>query len=157
MFTTPAESAFFFADIDKNKKVLEYGSGQSTIEISEKCKEIISIEHQEEWYNKILSKKPSNCEIVLRKPSLLYTEGGHDGTYDEFKNYIEYPLSRAPYDIILIDGRARIGCASICKLLGHKDTIVFIHDFERPEYQGALNFLKLITAVETMSKFKIIY
>jgi hypothetical protein len=157
MFTTPAESAFFFADIDKNKKVLEYGSGQSTIEISEKCKEIISIEHQEKWYNKIVSKKPSNCEIILKKPSLPYTEGGHDGTYDEFKNYIEYPLSRAPYDIILIDGRARVGCASICKLLGNKETIVFIHDFERLEYQESLNFLELIAVVETMAKFKIIY
>jgi hypothetical protein len=156
MFTTSAESAFFFADIDKNKKVLEYGSGQSTIEISEKCKEIISIEHQEEWYNKNISKKPSNCEIILRKPSLPYIEGFHDGTYDEFKDYIEVSLSRAPYDIILIDGRARVGCASICKLLGNKQTIVFIHDFERPEYQEALKFLELIGIVEKMAKFKII-
>ena len=67
MFTTPAESAFLFAEIDKNKKVLEYGSGQSTIEIAERCNEIISIEHQEEWYTKNLLVKPSNCEILLRK------------------------------------------------------------------------------------------
>ena len=66
MFTTSAESAGFFADIDKNKKVLEYGSGQSTIEISEKCKEIISIEHQEEWYNKIISKKLEDLSKQLK-------------------------------------------------------------------------------------------
>jgi len=155
MFTTQAESAFFFAEIDKNKKVLEYGSGQSTIEIAERCKEIVSIEHQEEWYNKNILTKPSNCEILLRKPTLPYSEGGHCGTYDEFKDYIEAPLSKIPYDVIFIDGRARVPCASICNKLGHKDTVVFVHDFERPEYQEVLKYLELISVVEKMAKFKI--
>ena len=155
MFTTPAESAFFFAEIDKNKKVLEYGSGQSTIEIAERCNKIISIEHQEEWYNKNAPSKPSNCEILLRKPTLPYSEGGHCGTYDEFKDYIEAPLSKAPFDVIFIDGRARVACSSICGKLGHKDTVVFVHDFERPEYQGVLQYLELITVVEKMAKFKL--
>ena len=155
MFTTPAESAFLFAEIDKNKKVLEYGSGQSTIEIAERCNEIISIEHQEEWYTKNLLVKPSNCEILLRKPTLPYSEGEHCGTYDEFKDYIEAPLYKTPYDVIFIDGRARVACASICNKLGHKDTIVFVHDFERPEYQEVLKYLQLITVVEKMAKLKI--
>jgi len=155
MFTTPAESAFLFAEIDKNKKVLEYGSGQSTIEIAERCDFITSIEHQEEWYDKNVLVKPSNCEILLRKPTLHYSEGGHCGTYDEFKDYIEAPLYKTPYDVIFIDGRARVACASICNKLGHKDTIVFVHDFERPEYQEVLKYLELITVVEKMAKLKI--
>ena len=140
MFTTTEESAFFFAEIDQNKKVLEYGSGQSTIEISGKCRSVVSVEHQEDWYNKTLRIIPSNCELMLKKPTL---------------HYVEAPLSKGPFDIILIDGRARVACASICKSLGHKDTIVFIHDFERPEYQEALTHLEQVAIAGRMAKFKI--
>ena len=38
-------------------------------------------------------------------------------------------LKKYSNDIILIDGRARVACASKCHLLGHKDTLVFFHDF----------------------------
>lgn len=155
MFVTKNEEEFFLTCINNTHKVLEYGSGQSTIEIAEKCNEIVSIEHQEEWYNKNAPSKPSNCEILLRKPTLHYVEGGHCGTYDEFKDYIEAPLAKAPFDVIFIDGRARVACASICGKLGHKDTIVFIHDFHRPEYQEALQYLELISVVGTMAKFKL--
>jgi len=133
MFTTTNESVFFLAEIDKTKKVLEYGSGQSTFEIADKCLNIISIEHQEDWYK----------------------EGGHCGTYEEFKSYIEAPLDKGPFDVILIDGRARVSCASVVKLMSHDNTIIFIHDFNRPEYQDALNFLELVEQVGTMAKFKL--
>jgi hypothetical protein len=155
MFTTTEESAFFFAEIDQNKKVLEYGSGQSTIEISGKCRSVVSVEHQEYWHNKTLQIIPSNCELMLKKPTLHYVEGGHCGTYEEFEDYVEAPLPKGPFDIILIDGRARVACASICKRLGHKDTIVFMHDFERPEYQEALTYLEQVAIVGRMAKFKI--
>ena len=59
------------------------------------------------------------------------------------------------FDIILIDGRARVSCSSICNKLSHDNTIIFIHDFDRPEYQEALNYLELIIQVGTMAKFKI--
>ena len=72
-----------------------------------------------------------------------------------FKDYIESPIEYGPFDIILIDGRARVSCSSICKLLSHENTIIFIHDFHRPEYQEALKYLELIDSVKTMSKFKL--
>jgi predicted O-methyltransferase YrrM len=155
MFTTTNESVFFLAEIDKTKKVLEYGSGQSTFEIADKCLNIISIEHQEDWYNKLQDGLLSNCEIILKKPDLPYVEGGHCGTYEEFKSYIEAPLDKGPFDVILIDGRARVSCASVVKLMSHDNTIIFIHDFNRPEYQDALNFLELVEQVGTMAKFKL--
>jgi hypothetical protein len=153
MFTTNEEENFFMSHIDESKKVLEYGSGMSTIQISRKCKSIVSVEHQENWYNKIKIELPNNAEILFRKPNLPY-EGPHCGTYEEFKDYVEAPLQQAPFDIILIDGRARVSCASIVKELSHPDTIIFIHDFERQEYQEVLNFLTLTNRVGNMAKFK---
>ena len=154
MFTTNEEENFFMSHIDETKKVLEYGSGASTIQISKKCKSIVSVEHQEGWYNKLKLELPSNAEILFRAPSLPYTEGRHCGTYEEFKDCIEAPLQQAPFDVILIDGRARVSCASICKQLSHENTVIFIHDFERQEYQEALNYLTLVERVGNMAKFK---
>lgn len=155
MFTNPNESQFLLSSINNNTKVLEYGSGESTLEISNICKEIISIEHDKNWYNKNIDKLPNNCKLFLIEPNLPYTEGFHCGTYEEFKDYIEYPKRFSPFDVIFIDGRARVGCSSICRLLGDENTIVFIHDFNREEYQESLNYLELIDMVGTMAKFKI--
>ena len=155
MFTQKNEEDFFMSHINENSLILEYGSGISTNEIAKKCKSILSIEHQEEWYNKLKPQLLDNCEIILKTPDLPYVEGGHCGTYDEFKSYIEAPLGKGPFDIILIDGRARVSCASITKSLSHDNTIIFIHDYDRPEYQEALNYLELIDQVGTMAKFKI--
>lgn len=155
MFTEKNEEEFFFNEINENSKVLEYGSGVSTTEIANKCKTILSIEHQENWYDKMKNEIPNNCELIFKNPDLPYTEGGHCGTYEEFKSYIEVPINYGPFDIILIDGRARVSCASICHKMSHENTIVFIHDYHREEYQEALNYLELINQVGTMAKFKV--
>ena len=39
--------------------------------------------------------------------------------------------------------------------MAHDNTIIFIHDFHREEYQEALNYLELIGQVGTMAKFKL--
>lgn len=155
MFTLKKEEEFFLNNINKNSKVLEYGSGISTIEIAKKCGSILSMEHQEVWYDKNKSLLPNNSQIVLKKPDLPYIEGNHCGTYEEFKSYIEYPIDKGPFDIILIDGRARVSCASICHKMAHNDTIIFVHDFHREEYKKILEYLHLIEQVETMAKFKL--
>lgn len=155
MFTEKNEEEFFFNEINENSKVLEYGSGVSTTEIANKCKTILSIEHQENWYDKMKNEIPNNCELIFKNPDLPYTEGGDCGTYEEFKTYIEAPINNGPFDVILIDGRARVSCASICYKMSHENTIVFIHDYHREEYQEALNYLELINQVGTMAKFKV--
>jgi predicted O-methyltransferase YrrM len=157
MFATKSEELFFFSHIDKTKNVLEYGCGYSTIEIANNCKKLVSVEHQENWYNDISNKIPNNCTLLYSPSDLEYTEGGDDGTYEEFYTYVNSPVNHGPFDIILIDGRARVSCSSICNILGNENTIVFIHDFFRPEYKKALEFLELLDSVETMSKFKIKY
>jgi len=155
MFTQKNEEDFFMNHINKDSIILEYGSGISTNEIAKLCKNITSIEHQENWYHKLKDQLLPNCELILKTPDLPYIEGGHCGTYEEFKSYVEAPLDKGPFDIILIDGRARVSCASIAKSISHDNTIIFIHDYDRPEYQEAQNYLDLVEQVGTMAKFKI--
>lgn len=153
MFTSAAEEKFFLSHIKKTDKVLEYGSGVSTLQIAFFCKKIISIEHNKEWYDKLANRIPDNCTLFLRRPNLPYIEGNEDGNYEEFKDYINAPINYGPFDIILIDGRARNECAKICHLIANKETFIFIHDFNRPEYQKVHDFLIQIDSCETMAKF----
>ena len=154
MFTSTAEQNFLLSHISKNKNVLEYGSGESTIELANICKNIVSVEHQKSWYDQLTPQLPSNCTIILKEPNGYDPETGHDGTYEQFYEYVRCPLSYGNFDIILIDGRARMACASICNMMGHKDTLIFIHDFHRAEYQECLEFFDLIEVVDGMAKFK---
>jgi hypothetical protein len=156
MFTTVSEQSFLFYHLKPFHKVLEYGCGKSTVEIAEKCNHIVSIEHQLHWYNIINKNKPNNCDLILAPPDLLYKEGISCGTYEEFKTYIEAPLSYAPFDIIFIDGRARVGCASICHKLAHFNSIIFIHDYTRSEYNDIKNYLKLIDSCEQMARYALL-
>src|ERR1022692_1369041 len=101
MFTQKLESDFFLKHITKISRVLEYGSGESTLEIANLCGFILSIDHQPIWYNKVVTSIPNNATVLLKEPNLPYVEGTTNcGTYDEFKDYIESPNKYEKFDII---------------------------------------------------------
>jgi len=159
------EQEFFLSHLTKDMRVLEYGSGASTLAIAPLVKEVISIEHNTDWYNDTKSKMPGNVKLFMvpcnKEPDPSYD----DGTLDDFKDYVVHPTSFAaeqPFDVIFIDGRARVACAEVCKFLGHRNTLVFIHDFNhpeekwrRPEYYAVEKYLERMDGVFTMWKFKI--
>lgn len=192
MVNNQEEEDFFLSHLTKDMRVLEYGSGASTLAIAPLVKELMSIEHNEDWYRNISAQAPANVKLYFMKPDSEPKPEYDDGTYSDFESYIELPLILSKvragiikanregnqsaiklltshishlthgFDVILIDGRARVGCASVCHLLGHKDTLVFIHDFNhpvekwrRPEYYEAEKYLERIDGVFTMWKFKI--
>lgn len=159
------EQNFFLSHLTKDMRVLEYGSGASTFAIAPLVKEVVSIEHNQKWYDEVKDTMPDNVKLYLvpanKEPAASYD----DGTLDDFKDYVIYPTPFAaehPFDVVFIDGRARVACAQVCKFLGHHNTLVFIHDFNhpaekwrRPEYYEAEKYLERIDGVFTMWKFKI--
>lgn len=167
MVNNVQEQAFFLKHLKPDMNVLEYGSGLSTLAIGALVNKLVSVENNEEWFNKVHPTVKHNTTLLFapanREPSPAYD----DGTYEDFKSYVEAPLLYLdkvpkPFDVIFIDGRARVACASVCAQLGHKDTLVFIHDFNhpeekwrRPEYFEAEKYLERIEGVFTMWKFKI--
>lgn len=49
--------------------------------------------------------------------------------------YLEYPMSRGPFDFILVDGRMRMDCLNVClDLLSHSGVAV-LHDANRGAYR----------------------
>lgn len=156
MFTNKLEEKFFLSHLMPNHHLLEYGSGESTIQISNIVNSMVSIEHQKIWYNNIKSQiTNNNCKIILKEPDLSYTEGKECGSYDQFFSYINEAQNYGPYDIILIDGRARVSCAKLCPKISHTETLIFVHDWDRQEYQEISQYLNFIEAQDTMAKFRI--
>lgn len=162
-----AEADFLMNQLEPHHRVLEWGSGGSTAEIAVKVKSLLSIEHNLHWFEKSKNTLPDNVQYVL-KPAQQEPEGGDDGTYEQFRSYIDRAKEDAqqngPFDVIFIDGRARVACASICAQIGHKNTMVFIHDYDhpvkddpgyRPEYLKAEDYLNRIDGEYTMWKFAI--
>ena len=137
----------------------EFGSGMSTLYFSIKVKTIISIEHDKNWYNKIKDKliqnQIDNCEYYLKEPENIDTPNSkpiktkHISSlrkYEKyhFRDYIE-SIKRYPdqyFDLIFIDGRARIGCIlhSIKKI--KVGGYLLLDNSDEKRYKSAKNILK---------------
>jgi len=86
--------------IHKDMSVFEYGCGGSTLWWASRVKQIVSVEHDKDWYQRILPTVPNN--VVLEHVELKY-----GGEYS--KKILSYKSS---FDIVVIDGRDRVNCAT---------------------------------------------
>ena len=160
MWMTEKEESFLRENLKSKQKILEWGCGTSTIEFAKTVKEVHSIEHNEDWYDNINSKiSNTNVNLYLCEPDNEYVEGGHCGTLQQFETYIKKPLELGKFDLIFIDGRARIECAKICKDISHKDTLIFIHDYrgryDVENYKEIENYLNFISEINNLAFFSI--
>lgn len=159
------ETDYFLSFLKPEMRVLEFGSGSSTLEIAKRVKEVVSIEHNKVWYEKIKELIPENVELLYvpqnHEPSKEYD----DGTYEDFKDYVQRPLkyNYEKFDLIFIDGRARVCCARYSAMSYlNENGIIIIHDYNHPdpkwkrfEYDAVLEFLEPIGQVFTMGAFKV--
>jgi len=136
------EAAYFFSKLNKDQIVLEWGSGDSTVQIGKRVKRLYSIEHDIKWCNIVKARKGSNVNLYLIKVDKY--DRIADGDV-EFKEYARFPLKiKEKFDIILIDGRARYECSKIAYQISDEDTMVFIHDFTIPPMKGRENYIKIL-------------
>lgn len=109
-----------------NKCVFEWGTGNSTLYWSKRVKEIVSVEDDEEWFDKVSKEiDRRNTEIYLIK------EMG------EYVNYIA--KSNKKFDIIVIDAKFRDQCAKIApRFLSPGGMIVFDNSDRYPNLLRAM-------------------
>lgn len=77
--------------------ILEYGSGNSTKFWAERCKQLVSVEDNQDWYNLVKQNLPDNVKYIFANNKQEYVNSAYD-VYPE-------------YDIIIIDGEYRNECA----------------------------------------------
>ena len=122
-------------------KVMEFGCGASTVWFSTNydC-ELISIEHDTNWFNKInnLVGENKNTNLILKPSNVIGNSDLLQHSYasecDRFDD--EY------FDVILIDGRSRVDCFKHCERTLKKGGIMILDNSEREEYSYILQTYK---------------
>lgn len=113
-----------------NKKVLEYGSGYSTLWWANKCQELVSIEANEQWYLQILSKLQH--DIINPKGLVDYHfRPVNEGDQSKIDLYTAIPTDFLP-DIVVVDGILRYEC--MLKALTLPRPLTLIVDNWRQDY-----------------------
>jgi 2-polyprenyl-3-methyl-5-hydroxy-6-metoxy-1,4-benzoquinol methylase len=177
------EENFFLSHLTKDMVVLEFGCGESTLTILPLVKELHSVEHNSKWAEEVagrLDKQTAshysinpmvNHGIVYqfqnmcihnippnKEPSADYD----DGTYEDFKDYVNVldRFKKELFDIIFIDGRARVACAAACVDYLKPGGLIFIHDYFHPtekyrrrEYECVEEFLEKTGQVFAIARF----
>ena len=105
------------------KSVLEFGSGSSTIWFLKNNIELVSIEHDIEWFEAVkqeIDKNNFNCEYHLI-----------DRPYHKvFLNFI----NNKKFDLVLVDGRDRVECVKSSFELVKDGKFLMLDNDERIEY-----------------------
>lgn len=119
---------FLDARINNSMKVFEYGLGNSTFWFSKRVKEVISVDHDEAWYNFVKKK------LVSDNVKLLYSDIELD--------YINKSSAFGQkFHIIIIDGRKRVESCMVGINNLTPDGVVIFDDSQREEYYPALKHM----------------
>jgi len=109
--------------------VFEFGSGSSTYFYAKNAGIVVSVEHDKEWYDKIISTKPENAEMIYCE---LVTNG----------EYCRMPVKlEETFDVIIVDGRDRVNCCKQAVNALSESGVIVLDDSERERYNEGINFL----------------
>lgn len=162
------EEDLLFKNIHNDMYACEWGSGQSTLAIAKRVRELVSIEHDPVYYkqtNDLLNfNNISNVNLIYMPPSSL-PPGELDGDYLDFARYIYagYKSSKSEkFDVVYIDGRARVACAAMATYMLKDGGCIFMHDYKHPkeqyrrrEYEVVESFLTHVDQAFAMGKFTV--
>ncbi len=120
---------FIKTRLNKELSIFEYGSGNSTLFYAKRVKRVVSVEHDEAWFKKIVEEKASNAEMIF-----THLEKG--GEYCQ-----KAKLLGEKFEVIIVDGRDRVNCCKHSIDALTPNGVLVLDDLEREMYQEARTFL----------------
>jgi precorrin-6B methylase 2 len=136
--------------LDQTMTVFEYSTGASTLFFAKRVKRVISVEHNIQWYNRVSDQINEcgycNCYVILSEPLQMhegddcieYLSSDESYTGMSFERYAKtidvFPENH--FDVVLIDGRSRVGCVKRSLTKVKKGGILVLDNAEREEYQS---------------------
>jgi len=116
--------------------VLEWGSGHSTGRFPREAphlKRWVAVEHDAAWYERIKGmERHGAVELALVPPDGPASALGEEGA---FKGYIAYPAGLGlKFDLVIIDGKARLDCLRASQGMLSPRGIVVLHDAHLYDY-----------------------
>jgi Methyltransferase domain len=138
----------FLAERHGKARVFEYGSGASTLWLSRRAGEVFSVEHHEGFAELMAAKVADLPNVSLRHvpalrlpadrvpptPSHRFGYHGHDFT-DYVRSIDDIP---GPFDLVVVDGRAREECLRRAIPVLADDGLVVFDNCSRRRYQEVL-------------------
>ena len=132
-------------------RVFEYGAGASTVFLSRRAREVISVEHDPLWHDVVarkLADLPNARLELVAAPATVAGSGcrshhpawaGHD-----FGDYV-HSIDREEglFDLIVIDGRCRTHCLNAALRRVKVDGIILFDNAGRRRYRAALESCRL--------------
>lgn len=110
--------------------LFEFGSGYSTLFYAKLVRNVISVEHDRIWLNRMEAKVPDNV-------SLLYKEKDIDGMYCRTINEFNQE-----FDVVIVDGRDRVNCVKQAIRKLSKIGVIILDDSARMRYLEAIDHAK---------------
>jgi hypothetical protein len=120
---------FIRSRISREMSVFEYGSGGSTIWWAKQVREVISVEHDRLWFEKVGANPLPN--VTAYQIDLVYG-GAYSQKIQEFDHRFE---------VVVVDGRDRVNCLRNCIQALKATGVVILDNSERTEYSEGVAFL----------------
>ncbi|GAB0491213.1 hypothetical protein MMPV_002465 [Pyropia vietnamensis] len=152
LWISPDEASRMLWAMHPGMTYLEYGSGGSTLAFAPMAARAYSVEHSVEWCGRmkeqlaaanLIDRVTYVCEPVARGTGGWgLTDPYEEGNYTVFKQYVDAVtrLNETTFDVVLIDGRARVACAlKVLPYLSSTSTVI-IHDARRAAYAPLLDW-----------------
>lgn len=140
--------------LTKEMIVFEWGSGGSTAFFSRHAKQVVTIEHDPIWYQEVVKALDmntyGNVNIHLVAPEkdqqvdLWSTSTDVNFQGYSFEKYIMAirKYSDGFFDLVAVDGRARLGCISEALLKVKRGGYLMLDNSDRAEYQHGIALLR---------------
>lgn len=164
----PAEAEALRRHYRKAGAILEYGSGGSTVfAAAETEARIVSIESDAAWAERLRQSLAEaglmRAGIEIRHADIGPTrEWGMPKTHNDWRKYWRLPMgfwqepARMDPDLMLIDGRFRLGCFLSAVLCARKPLTVLWDDYRgRGTYMAAERWFPVAEEIGRMARFEI--
>lgn len=112
--------------LHSDHRVVEWGSGQSTLWFANHVAEVVAIEHDESWFRGLRDQLPSNATVLLRSRR------------EEYLSAVEHVEG---FDLAVIDGLYRNDCASAALGTLSEQGVIVWDNADRSEYQQGFDLL----------------
>jgi predicted O-methyltransferase YrrM len=141
------------------RRVLEWGSGQSTqfmLERAPGLERLVTIEHDAEAHEKA-ARSFSDTRLAIhhvpadqgppagKRTDAKVISWNQKAEFDPglLRSYAEKPksLGESPFDLVMVDGRARRFCIPVGFSLLREGGVLVVHDAQRVEYREVLRGL----------------
>ena len=157
------ERDLFARTLAKASHYMEFGSGGSTLlAVRSPAKLILTVESDPEWLRKIQTHPEIAKAVAQRRLFLTHADIGPVGDWGrptgetrlkEWPRYYADPFFATDilFDLILIDGRFRVGCALAAAACAPETATVIIHDYElRSQYYLVEKFFDIEETLESL-------